>query len=281
MFRRPVRIGRMAEAFGTLLREWRSKRRMSQLDLALAADVSSRHISFLETGRAQPSQPMVLRLSESLAVPRANRNALLNAAGFAQAYKARNLDEAEMSEVNAAMAWMLDRHDPFPAIAFDRHWQVIRMNECSKALLQPMGIERGDSLLEAFLSGGPFVAALENRDEIARHMVSRLRTESAHLGGDSVLDDAANRLSVMLGEEGSLHESRMPAIIPARYRIGDMTLSLFSTISQFGSTEDIVLAEMKIELMFPADEFTRRALQSRARGAAEVSSRSGTETRSR
>ena len=254
----------MAEAFGTLLKEWRSRRRMSQLELALASNVSARHISFLETGRAKPSQPMVLRLSESLEVPRSNRNALLTAAGFAQAYKARSLDEAEMSNVSAAMAWMLDRHDPFPAIALDRHWHIVRMNACSTALLEPMGIGEGDSLLEAFLSGGPFDAALENSDEIARHMVSRLRTESAHLGGDSVLEAAADRLAAMAGENPPVHDSRMPAVISARYRIGDTTLSLFSTIAQFGSTEDIVLAEMKIELMFPADEFTRQVLLARA-----------------
>jgi transcriptional regulator with XRE-family HTH domain len=237
---------------------------MSQLDLGLAANVSARHISFLETGRARPSQPMVLRLSETLKVPRFNRNALLSSAGFAQAYVARKFDAAEMSEVSAAMAWMLDRHDPFPAVAFDRHWRVVRTNACSAALLEPMGLGEGDSLLEAFLADGPFVAALENRDEIARHMVSRLRTESAHLGGDDLLDDAAGRLAASLGDGMPVAESPLPAIIPARYRMNDVTLSLFSTIAQFGSTEDIVLAELKIELMFPADEFTRQALVARA-----------------
>ncbi len=254
----------MAEAFGALLKEWRSRRRLSQLDLGLAADVSARHISFLETGRARPSQPMVLRLSETLEVPRANRNALLHAAGFAQVYQARDLADEEMSEVSDAMAWMLDRHDPYPAIALDRHWRVVRVNACSQALLEPMGIGRGDSLLETFMTEGPFTAALENRDEIARHLVIRLRTESAHLGGDAVLDNAAEQLAGTLKDEVSATESQMPAIIPARYRVGDVTLSMFSTIAHFGSTEDIVLAEMKIELMFPADEFTRQALIARA-----------------
>ncbi len=255
----------MAESFGTLLKEWRSRRRMSQLELGLAADVSARHISFLETGRARPSQLMVLRLSETLKVPRLNRNALLNAAGFAQAYVARSLDAAEMAEVSAAMAWMLDRHDPFPAIAFDRYWRVVRANTCATGLLEPMGLGVGDSLIEAFLEGGAFAAAVENRDEIARHLVSRLRTESAHLGGDSVLDDTAARLEASLGDDAMSIDSPLPAITPARYRINDVTLSLFSTIAQFGSTEDIVLAEIKIELMFPADEFTRQALMAQSR----------------
>ncbi len=252
------------ESFGALLKEWRSRRRMSQLDLALVADVSARHISFLETGRASPSQPMVLRLSASLDVPRSNRNEMLTAAGFAHAYAARSPDEADMSDVNAAMAWMLDRHDPYPAVAFDRHWRVVRTNDCSAALMGPMGIGVGDSLLDALLAGGAFAEALENRDEIAQHMVSRLRTESAHLGGDPVLDNAIERLTDANRTDEYAGESPLPAIIPARYRINDLTLSLFSTIAHFGSTEDIVLAELKIELMFPADEVTRQVLMARA-----------------
>lgn len=250
----------MAQSFGTLLKEWRSRRRLSQLELGLAADVSARHISFLETGRAHPSQPMVLKLSQTLKVPRSNRNALLTAAGFSKAYAARRLDEPEMAEVSQAMEWMLERHDPYPAIALDRHWRLVRANNCANALLEPLGVGANDSLLEAFLADGPFAQSLTNRDEVARHMVSRLRTESAHFGGDPVLDNAAARLAESLTDNEPVVESPLPAIVPARFRLGDLGLSLFSTIAQFGSTEDIVLAEMKIELMFPADETTRRAL---------------------
>ncbi|MDJ0940549.1 MAG: helix-turn-helix transcriptional regulator [Woeseiaceae bacterium] len=252
----------MAESFGELLKNWRGQRRMSQLDLAFAADVSARHISFLETGRSQPSKAMVLKLSESLNVPRSTRNVLLTAAGFAQAYEARNLDEDEMAFVRAAMDWTLDRHNPYPAIAFDRHWQLVRMNDSAAAMLDAMHLGVGDSLLDAFLEGGSFAEALENREEIARHMVSRLRTESAHIGGDEVLDTAIERLAAMLGDDEPAAGDSMPAIIPARYRSNGVLLSFFSTISQFGSTEDIALADIKIELMFPADDFTREALVS-------------------
>ncbi|MDJ0701426.1 MAG: hypothetical protein QNJ07_16375, partial [Woeseiaceae bacterium] len=148
--------------------------------------------------------------------------------------------------------------------AFDRHWRVVRTNDCSAALLGPMGIGVGDSLLDAILGGGAFSAALENRDEIAQHMASRLRTESAHLGGDPVLDDAVERLAAVNSTDEYAGESPLPAIIPARYRVNDVTLSLFSTIAQFGSTEDIVLSELKIELMFPADEITRQILMTGA-----------------
>jgi len=253
----------MSEPFGTMLKSWRGQRRMSQLDLGLAANVSARHISFLETGRARPSKSMVLQLSESLEVPRATRNVLLGAAGFSKAYEARDLAREEMAFVRQAMDWTLSRHDPYPAIAFDRHWRLLLMNNCAAALLEAMNLGVGDSLLEAFVEGGPFVEALDNRDEIARHMVSRLRTESSHLGGDVVLDEAAKRIAATLDDTGAATQESLPAIIPARYRSNGVLLSFFSTISQFGSTEDIALADVKIELMFPADDFTRAALVSR------------------
>ncbi len=257
----------MAESFGSLLRDWRGQRRLSQLELGLAANVSARHISFLETGRAKPSKPMVLALAETLEVPRAARNVLLTAAGFAQAYTARNLDDDEMAFVRAAMDWTLDRHAPFPGLAFDRHWRIVRMNVVSAALLESMNLNVGDSLLEAFRAGSAFADALVNREEIASHMVSRLRTESAHLGGDAVLDAAAASLVEMLGGESSVPDGALPAVIPARYRTNGVVLSFFSTISQFGSTEDIALADLKIELMFPADDFTREALIGQFGGA--------------
>ncbi len=252
----------MPDTFGSLIRDWRGQRRMSQLDLALSADVSARHISFLETGRARPSRAMVQLLAESLDMPRATRNVLLNAAGFAQSYVARDLEDDEMAAVREAIDWTLTRHCPYPAIAFDRHWRLLRTNAVSEALLAPMNLEVGDSMLEAFVSGGPFAMALENRDEVARHMIVRLRTESAHLGGDEVLDAAAAMLAAHVGAAEMPDAEPMPAVIPARFRAGDSVLSLFSTIAQFGSTEDIALADTKIELMFPADEATRQALVS-------------------
>ena len=253
----------MSEPFGALLKSWRGMRRMSQLELSLVADVSARHISFLETGRARPSKAMVMQLSESLEVPRATRNELLNAAGFTKAYKARDLDREEMSFVREAMDWTLSRHDPYPAIAFDRHWFLLRMNACATALLDAMHLGIGDSLLDAFVEGGPFADALDNRDEVARHIVARLRTESSHLGGDPVLDNAAKQIESTLTPTSSASPDALPAIIPATYRSNGVLLSFFSTISQFGSTEDIALADVKIELMFPADDFTREALTTR------------------
>ncbi len=250
----------MSESFGALLKEWRGQRRMSQLDLGMAADVSARHISFLETGRSKPSQAMVMHLSETLEIPRTIRNRLLNAAGFSVAYESRDLGNDELEYVNAAMNWTLERHDPYPAIALDRYWRILRANVSATAMLANMGIVEGESLLDAFAEPGPLRESLENWAEIARHLIARLRTESAHLGGDPVLDAAIARLAGSLEPGETEYGGTLPAVITANDRTNGMTLRFFSTISQFGSAEDIALADLKIELMFPADAATKAAL---------------------
>tara|TARA_R110000868_G_scaffold2321_7_gene17307 strand:+ start:23626 stop:24411 length:786 start_codon:yes stop_codon:yes gene_type:complete len=250
----------MDATFGTLLKDWRARRRLSQMDLGLAANVSARHICFLETGRARPSQPMVRHLSEVLEMPRTARNSLLQAAGFSAAYRARDPEAAELAPVRAAVDWTLERHDPYPGIALDRHWRLLQLNRCASALLGALGVGVGDSLLEAFLAGGPFREAMANRDEVARHMAVRLQTESSHFGGDPVLEQAAERLRNLTTGRAPTVEAPAPAVIPVVYRAGGLELSLFSTLAQFGSTEDVALADLRIELMFPADEASKAAL---------------------
>lgn len=253
----------MSDSFGALLKAWRGQRRMSQLDLGVAADVSARHISFLETGRSRPSQAMVMHLSETLDIPRTVRNRLLNAAGFSAAYETRDLGDEELEYVDAAMNWTLERHDPYPAIALDRHWRVLRANVCATGMLSSMGIRQGDSLLDAFADSGGLQETIENWREVSRHLIARLRTESVHLGGDPVLDEAIARLSESLAPGEIEYSGALPAVITANYRTNGMTLKFFSTISQFGSAEDIAIADLKIELMFPADAATRAALMAR------------------
>lgn len=260
----------MDTSFGTALKEWRGQRRLSQLDLGLNSNVSARHISFLETGRAKPSRAMVLQLCETLSVPRTARNALLNAAGFAAAYRSRDLNESDMAQVRAAVEWTLSRHDPYPAMALDRHWKVVKANRAGGFLLAGAGLKEGDSLLDVMTEPGVFAEVIENWREVAQHMVMRLRTESAHLGGDQILDEAANTLLQNLGPAArAAPETTLPAVIPARYRANGAIFSFFSTIAQFGTAEDIALSELKIEMMFPADEPTRIALTSLAGSAGD------------
>lgn len=248
----------METDFGSALKDWRSRRRMSQLDLGLTANVSARHISFLETGRAQPSRSMVIQLCETLDIPRIDRNTLLNVAGFAPSYSRRELDDADMAHVRAAVDWTLERHDPFPAMAVDRHWTLIRCNKTAIRLMTPMGACEGDSLLDLMTDSNRMSVFIENWPEVARHMIQRFRTESAHLGGDPVLDQAASKLAEEFEPEDG--NGVLPAVVPTRYSAGGMTLSFFSTIAQFGTAEDIALAELKIEMMFPADDATREML---------------------
>ncbi|WP_282607746.1 helix-turn-helix transcriptional regulator [Pelagibius sp. Alg239-R121] len=250
----------MDKNFGVMLKDWRNQRRMSQLALGLTANVSARHISFLETGRAKPSRSMVLQLCEVLQAPRSTRNSLLNAAGLAPAYRQRELDEAEMTQVRAAVDWTLERHNPYPAMALDRHWTLVKVNDSARFLLGAIDLAEGDSLLSVLTDIEKMKAMFENWQEVAAHMMIRLKTESSHFGGDEVLDAASRRLARGLGDELPGLRGVLPAVVPARYLASEGTLSLFSTIAQFGTAEDIALAELKIELMFPADETTRLAL---------------------
>lgn len=180
--------------FPESLKIWRKTRRCSQLDLALEANVSSRHISFLETGRARPSAEMILRLGEALSLPLTARNQMLTQAGFAARYPARKWDAADMAPIRAAMEHTLAGHAPYPAIALDRLWTVVRMNAPTRMLFAPLNVGEGDSMLDLVMSDA-LPPLVENWPEVAHHSAQRLRTESAAQGGVAALDRAANHLS--------------------------------------------------------------------------------------
>jgi transcriptional regulator with XRE-family HTH domain len=257
----------MAEAFGVALRAWRARRRMSQLALGLAADVSARHVSFLETGRARPSRAMVLRLCRELGVPLRERNHVLASAGFAPAHAERALSDEEMRPIRAAVDWTLERHVPFPAFALDRHWRLVALNAPAGRLFGPTGLAAGDGLAEALADNAALRGAIANLEEVLVHVVARLRTESARLGGDPVLAAAAARLDAGARHAPDPAGDVLPPVVPTRYRFGGAVLSLFSTVVQFGSAEDVALAELRLELLFPADEVTRKLLIDPGHGA--------------
>jgi transcriptional regulator with XRE-family HTH domain len=255
-----ARREQMQADFGAELKHWRSQRRMSQLDLGLSANVSARHISFLETGRARPSRAMVLNLCAELDVPRGARNHMLRAAGLAPAYGARALSDDDMAPVREAVAWMLARHMPYPAFAVNRHWVVQSVNPAATMLIGAAGLDVGDSLIDALIESAALRSALDNLDEIIQHALQRLRTESAHLGGDPVLESAITRLATQAESTANGVTGVLPAAIPTRYKLGETVLSFFSTITQFGTAEDVALSELKIEMLFPADAATRAAI---------------------
>lgn len=250
------------QQFGREMKAWRRLRRMSQMDLGMAAEVSPRHISFLETGRSRPSRGMVLRLSEELQMPAAARNQLLLAAGMAPMYRPADAREpvADLAPLQQALDWMLQRHAPYPGMAINRHWQLVAMNEPAAALLAGAGIGLGDSLIAALLHNEGLRDNLDNLAEVEALTLMRLRTEVAHYGQDPVLEQAVADLGQRVAVGGHQLPEVLPAVIPARYRAGGQVLSFFSTLSQFGSTGDIAMSELKIELLFPADAATRLAL---------------------
>ncbi|MFL0694591.1 MAG: helix-turn-helix domain-containing protein [Agrobacterium tumefaciens] len=244
----------MMQDFGGQLRTWRGKRRMSQLQLALVADVSARHIAFLETGRAKPSRHMVLRLGEALDVPRAERNLLLDAAGYRAAYARRPLDSAAMAPIRKAISHMIEGHMPYPAFVFDRHWRVMDANRSGQAMLANFGLAVGGSFIDFLLQPGRGSELVENWHEVAGHLAARFRLESAHLGGDAVLERAAEGLVCEAGKGGYGDVGDLPPVLAVRFRAGGLVYPMFSTIAQFGTADDIALADLKIEMFFPSDE---------------------------
>ncbi len=241
------------------LKHWRRRRGFSQERLGFEANVSSRHIAFIETGRSRPSREMVVRLSDALDVPRTDRNMLLEAAGFAPLYKTRDLAEADMQIIYQGLHFMLTRFEPYPAFVIDRHWHIMKWNRIAELLFTEAGVVEGDCLLDALLAPSGLRQTIVNWDETAHYFAQRLRTESRFLGGDDLLLKAADALS---SEAGYLQPASVfPAVLHTRYKANGQELSFYSTIAQLGSAEDIALADLRIELLFPSDEKTRTFLE--------------------
>ncbi len=233
-----------------LLKEWRKRRRMSQLDLAVEAEVSARHISFLETGRSRPSPDMILHLSEVLDLPVDTRNQMMRAEGFAPRFAATPLDDLTMTPIRDAVEWTLAQHAPYPGMVLDRLWRIVKLNDGARRLFAPVGVGEGQSLLQ-LLTGPLMPELIENWPEVAHHTMLRLRAESANAGGVSELEAAAHILSRQARFRG---ETTAGPTIPTIYRFNGRRLSLFGTIAQFSTVMDVTLDDLKIELFFPADE---------------------------
>lgn len=234
--------------FSQSLKTWRKARRYSQLDLASEADVSPRHLSFLETGRANPSREMITKLGDALSLPLAARNQLLAHAGFAMRYPQRKWEAEEMAHIRAAVDYTLKQHAPYPAFAVDRHWTLLQLNDPAQRLFGLMGGEVGVSLIDLMLDD-TVQSMIENWPDVAHHSAHRLRTESAAAGGDAVLDSAADALARTTRNR----RSKLGPVVPTIYKAGGLRLSLFSTIAQFGTPEDLTLDDLKIEMFFPSN----------------------------
>jgi transcriptional regulator with XRE-family HTH domain len=264
---------------GGLLKDWRQRRRMSQLDLALEAGVSARHLSFLETGRSKPSRDMVIHLSEQLDVPLRDRNQLLLAAGFAPAYSEQPLDAPDMAPVREALDRILKGHEPYPAVVVDRWWELVAANAniaMFTALAAPHLLEPPVNALRVTLHPEGMAPYIRNLPEWRAHLLDRLRRQIA-VTNDDQLASLYAEVAEYPGGEAKLAAHEPGIAVPLRIEIDGVELAFFSTIATFGTAVDITLAELAIEAFFPADEATAqaltRALSASRAGSASVSNR--------
>lgn len=251
---------------GSLIREWRTRRRMSQLDLAMEADISQRHLSFVESGRAQPSRDMVLHLAEQLSIPLRQRNQLLLAAGFAPSFSEKPLTDATLAPALAAVETVLKGHEPFPALAVDRHWNLISANGAIAPFLtdisEPSLLTPPVNVLRLSLHPDGVAPRIVNLAEWRAHLLERLKHQN-DATGDPVLIELERELRAYpLGLRSSRPAPVEPSGIvhPLKLAHGDAVLSFISTITVFGTPLDVTLSELAIESFFPADEQTRAVL---------------------
>ncbi|GEL16859.1 helix-turn-helix domain-containing protein [Pseudonocardia asaccharolytica] len=253
--------------FGALLRTWRQRRRITQLDLGIQADVSARHLSFLETGRSRPSREMVLHLAEELDVPLRGRNELLVAAGFAPAYTEHGLADAELGEVRGSLDRILDGHEPYPAVVVDGRWNLVAGNRAVALLtdlVDPRLLAPPLNVLRVSLHPDGLAPHVTDLAEYAAHLVSRLRRQVAR-AADPALAELLAELTGYLRDAGldPAAQPRDRIVLPLRLCHPDQELTLFSTVAVLGAPLDVTLEEIAIESFFPADDATARYLRTR------------------
>nr|WP_310159916.1 helix-turn-helix transcriptional regulator [Paraburkholderia terricola] len=252
---------------GDLLREWRQRRRMSQLLLAAEADISTRHLSFVESGRAVPSREMVMHLAERLDVPLRARNALLIAAGYAPLFRERPLTDPQLAAAREAVELVLKGHEPYPALAIDRHWTILAANSALAPLVAGASAELLEPPVNALrLSLHPegIAASIVNWHAWREHVLARLQRQ-IDVSGDDTLSALRDELAGYPAPPGAEAIDPDPAInqiaVPLRLRTPLGLLSFFSTTTVFGTPVDVTLSELAIEAFFPADQQTAAALR--------------------
>jgi transcriptional regulator with XRE-family HTH domain len=262
-----TRTASTGTAFGSLLRDWRQRRRLTQLDLGIQADVSARHLSFLETGRSRPSREMVLLLAEELDVPLRNRNELMVAAGFAPAYTQHSLDDAELGEVHRSLRRILEGSEPSPAVLVDGLWNMLAANRAVAMLTElvdPELLAPPVNVLRVSLHPRGLAPHVVDLEEYAAHLVSRVRRQAERA--------ASTGLRALLGElvgycrDAGLDPTAQPRdriVLPLRLRHPDQELTFFSTVAVLGAPLDVTLDEIAIESFFPADDSTSAYLRKR------------------
>lgn len=255
--------------FGHVLRTWRGRRNQSQLGLANEAGVSQRHISFLETGKANPSREMVVHLGVVLEVPLRERNSMLVTAGFAPVYQERSIDDPDLAEIRQALEAMLSAHDPFPAYVVNRRWDLLLANDASSRLMEMFS----DASAEVFTNIARLVmhpdglrTVSSNWSQVAAALLRRIEREFEENPADTDLSDLLAEVRTYPDLPADTDVLEVPAahelLIPLRMASGDIELSFFTAISTLMGPCDVTLDELRLETLLPADAITRQALVS-------------------
>ena len=253
--------------FGSLLREWRQRRRVSQLDLACQGEVSTRHLSFLETGRAQPSREMVLHLAEQLEVPLRDRNTLLTAAGYAPVYHERPLGDPSLRPALRAVEAIIQGHMPYPALAVDRHWTLVASNDAMPRMLvgvDPALLRPPVNVMRVALHPSGLAPRTINLAEWRAHLLERLRRQ-AEASADPVLLALLTELRGYPAPRGPRKMRETPdygeMVVPFELATEAGTMTFLSTTTVFGTPVDITLSELALECFYPADQVTAEILR--------------------
>lgn len=250
------------QTVGGLLKSWRERRRKSQLDLALDAEISTRHLSFVETGRAKPSREMVLLLAENLEIPLRERNKILIVAGYAPVFSEKSFEDVSLGAARQAVELILKGHEPFPALAIDRHWNMVAANSSVALLLEEIDAELLKppvNVLRLSLHPQGLAKKIINLREWREHILSRLKKQIANTAdfGLEKLFDELNAYRVTPERAAKSAKSQPEIIVPLKLETRFGTLSFISTTTVFGTPLDVTVSEIALETFFPADEATR------------------------
>ena len=261
---------------GPLLREWRGRRRRSQLELAVEAGVSTKHLSFVETGRARPSRELLLTLARHLDVPLRDRNSLLLAAGYAPRYQETPMDAPVSQPVRASLERLLSSHDPYPGVVLDRQWNIILANHAAQRLVAGLPASLMAPTVNVFrisLHPEGLAAITINFDEWCAAMLAQLR-RLVTVTADPALTELEQEIRAYPNVMAHLHEAagrepaeEPPLLLPCRLNLGGVELSLFTMLTTFGTPRDITIDEIAVELFYPADDATAAALRAAAERA--------------
>ncbi len=248
----------MSHSIGCFLKQWRKKRRYSQLQLSLELGISSKHVSFIETGRSIPSKEMILKIGNFLFLPMREINRGLYLAGYAPVYRDLPIGHKDLQPVFSAVEKMIENHMPYPALVLNDSWDVLQLNGSAKKLLVDVGYSKHKNLIEALAADTPETSKVLNWHETASALLTRLRLEISISGGSSRLEELEELLALrLLQETNVISDAEGELIQSTRFRVGGKELSFFSIVSQLSTIQDVTVSELKVELMFPVDEVTK------------------------